>query len=696
MSLISINGNDLNPQSQRPVLQALGMESEDSSKSNYILIQTKELLEDDQEDELERLGVDIQEYVSFKTYLCSYKPADLAAIRSLPFVAWANVYLDMFVIQSAMKSVPPSTNALAAFSGTVPRSSRRRTVDIVLHNDVDSTSQELHDALGMATRAATSCFRVGPKKIRMIIEEQHMDEVAAIDDVRSIHEVHPAVLFNNKAVPIIKGEVDTSSDAPIGTMEAKTEALPYTGEGEIVAVGDTGFDKGSTTDTHPAFTGRVKHLYALGRTNPATADDPNGHGTHVCGSVLGDGVSEKMGGKIQGTAPKATLVLQSLLDSNNGLGGIPDDLTNLFIQPYKDHGARIHTNSWGSNSPSGQLPYDSSSEEIDRFVWDHQDMVILFAAGNAGADADQDGSNDKNQIGSQAAAKNCITVGASENDRPDIAVTYAPWFPNKPYNDDRVADHPNGMAAFSSRGPTKEGRIKPDVVAPGTSILSTRSSKLLKPSTTFGTSTDPAWFFNGGTSMATPLVAGGVALIRQALVKNGTKDPSAALIKAMLINGAVELPGQYVPSEAGPSPNISSGYGRVHVKNSISLPNEESAGYREGGPLTQGKTDSELVIKVPKKAEGSSTLKVTLVWSDPPGATLQNDLDLIVTASDGTERHGNMGSKKDFDRSNNVEQVVWTKIPSGDVKVQVRAFHIFKKQFAQRFAVAWSIDKPLK
>ncbi|KAM5458266.1 hypothetical protein MaudCBS49596_000179 [Microsporum audouinii] len=695
MPIISINGNDLNPENQRPVLQALGLESEDSSKSNYILVQTKEPLEDDQEEELERLGVDIQEYVSPNTYLCNYKPADLAAIRSLPFVGWANVYLDMFVVQSTMKSAS-STNTVADFTNTVRKSTHRRMVDIVLHRDVDSTSQELHEALSRATRADTSSLNVEPTKIRMMVQDQHLDEIAAIDGVRSILEVHPAVLFNNKATPIIRGEVDTNCDHPISSAEAdKVDALPYEGEGQIVAVCDTGFDKGSTTDTHPAFKCRVKHLYALGRTNPATADDPDGHGTHVCGSVLGDGISEKMGGKIQGTAPKATLVLQSVLDSNNGLGGIPDDLTKLFIQPYKDHGARIHTNSWGSDAPGRQLPYDVSCEEIDRFVWEHQDMVILFAAGNSGIDANKDGINDSNQIGSQAAAKNCITVGASENDRPDITTTYAPWFPNKPYNTDRVADHPNGMAAFSSRGPTKEGRIKPDVVAPGTSILSTRSAKLLKPGTTFGTSTDPDWFFNGGTSMATPLVAGGVALIREALVKNGNKNPSAALIKAMLINGAVELPGQYIPTEAGPSPNISSGFGRVHLKNSISSPCDATAGYYEGGPLRRGQSDRKLVIRVPCKPNGCSTLKVTLVWSDPPGAMLQNDLDLIVTAG-CTERHGNMGEKKGFDRTNNVEQVVWANVPSGEVRVTVRAHRIFKRRFAQCFAVAWSLDRPLK
>ncbi|EGD93146.1 subtilisin-like protease [Trichophyton tonsurans CBS 112818] len=675
MPIISINGNVLNPENQGPVLRAFGLESEDASKSNYILIQTKELLEDEQEDELERLGVDIQEYVSQKTYLCCYKPSDLAAIRSLPFVAWANVYMDMFVVQSSMKSAS-TPNAVAGFAKAVPKSSRRRMVDVVLHHDVDPTSQEIQEALCMATRADTSSMNIGAKKVRMMVQDQHLDEVAAIDGVRSIHEVHAAVLFNNKAVPIIKGDADTSGDHPIGAAEAKDKvsAVPYEGEGQIVAVGDTGFDKGSTTDTHPAFKGRVKHLYALGRTD--RSDDPDGHGTHVCGSVLGDGTSEKMGCKIQGTAPKATLVLQSLLDSQNGLGGIPDDLMKLFIQPYEEQGARIHTNSWGSNAPGRQLPYNINSEEIDRFVWEHQDMVILFAAGNAGIDADQDGINDRTRLARRR--------GQELHHGWSLARMTGQTLRRRMRRASRTSPH---------AGPTKERTHQAGRVAPGTSILSTRSSKLLKPSTTFGTSADPAWFFNGGTSMATPLVAGGVALIREALVKSGNKSPSAALIKAMLINGAVELPGQYVPSEAGPSPNSSSGYGRVNLKNSIpqSTKDEEpTGGYREGGPLTQGQTDSELVIKVPK--DGERTLKVTLVWTDPAGESLQNDLDLIVTAADGSERHGNMGDKKEFDRANNVEQVVWAKVPGGDVKVQVRAFHIFKRQFAQRFAVAWSLN----
>ena len=245
------------------------------------------------------------------------------------------------------------------------------------------------------------------------------------------------------------------------------------------------------------------------------------------------------------------------------------------------------------------------------------------------------------------------------------------------------------MVAFSSRGPTREGRIKPDVVAPGTCILSTRSRKLVNASTDYGVSTDPLYFFDGGTSMATPLVAGCVAVVRETLVKNGTTAPSAALIKAILINGAVTLPGQYSPTEAGTSPNMSSGWGRVDLAGSIIIPGPNpNGGFGEGGPLKQGQNGT-VTITIPKK-KGSAgahisgigyTLKVTLVWSDPPGAKLQNDLDLIVKASNGQVRHGNMGTSKNFDRVNNVEQVVWDNIPAGAVTFTINAFHI--TQFAQ-------------
>src|SRR5207237_10930932 len=133
-------------------------------------------------------------------------------------------------------------------------------------------------------------------------------------------------------------------------------------------------------------------------------------------------------------------------------------------------------------------------------------------------------------------------------------------FPANPLNTDRVADNPEGMVGFSSRGPTQQQRIKPDVVAPGTFILSARSRAT--SGTGWGLSADPLYMFDGGTSMATPLVAGCIANVRAYLrTTHKLKAPSAALLKAMVINGAHDLAGQYTESEAGVIPNNSEGFG---------------------------------------------------------------------------------------------------------------------------------------
>jgi serine protease AprX len=681
MARITINGVSVDPVAQSAGLRAAALESADASQSNYILIQTDGPLTDDQKAQLSDLGVEIHEYVPENTYVCGYRASDLSAIRALPFVVWADVYLRAFKIPPALRPAAPDATA-SVLPASVPRSPSRvpRQVDVVLHDDVSTDSDQLRREIAAVTRRDPDDLQVAPHKVRLSVEQGQLDALADLDEVHHVEEVPRRQLFNNVARPILNADVVVN-----GT--------PYQGSGQTVAVADTGFDRGAIANAHPAFSGRVLKLYALGRRNPDRANDPHGHGTHVAGSVLGDGVSTTMGGAIQGTAPRASLVLQSLLDRRGGLGGIPIDLHDLFQPPYDADGARVHTNSWGSTVPG--LPYDASSREIDDFVWNHPDMVICFAAGNSGADGNNNGVVDAGSIGSEAAAKNCITIGASESSRPRFTPTYGRYwpsdFPADPINSDVQADNPDGLVAFSSRGPTRESRIKPDVVAPGTCILSTLSRDVAGASTDFGVSTDPLFFFDSGTSMATPLVAGCVAVLRETLVGNGIADPSAALVKALLVNGAVELSGQYSPSEAGASPNNNSGFGRVDLAGSVIIPGTDpDAGLGEGEPLNQG-DEASFVIEIPERSPAAvGTLKVTLVWSDPPGAALQNDLDLIVRAADGQERHGNMGTSANFDRQNNVEKVVWFGVPPGEAEIVVRAFRI--TNFPQPYAYAWRIS----
>ena len=175
-------------------------------------------------------------------------------------------------------------------------------------------------------------------------------------------------------------------------------------------------------------------------------------------------------------------------------------------------------------------------------------MAILFAAGNEGTDGNSDGEVDLDSMSSPGTSKNVITVGATENDRSSVTSTWGGWwpgdYPTNPVKDDRHADNIDGMAAFSSRGPTDDSRLKPDVSAPGAWILSTKS----RDTTSVGWGAyNTSYTYMGGTSMATPLTAGATALLIQHLDDNlGHSQPSSALVKAILAASSTDMAGQYL------------------------------------------------------------------------------------------------------------------------------------------------------
>jgi hypothetical protein len=559
MAKITINGVMIDPLAQGPALAAANLDSADAADSDYILIQTDQPLSKDMKSELTNMGVVILEYVPDDTYLCNYTGTDLDQIRSLAYVVWTNIYMQGFKVSPSLMAGPTAAPAgarnllevAAAPANTL--STTPKVVDVVFHANVDP--QSIRDKLAAAAHLDASDLKLMRRKIRLNVAADQLNDLAGIDEVRHVEEVVPMKLHNDIARQILNVEPPPNP------------AAIFEGEGQTVAVCDTGFDTGSTTDVHDAFTGRVESLYALGRTN--NPNDPNGHGTHVAGSVLGDGDSATLGHTVRGTAPAARLVLQSVLDSGGGLGGLPNDLNDLFQTPYGDDGARIHTNSWGSTLGDGR--YNSNSAEVDEFAWNHRDCVICFAAGNEGEDGNANGVIDPGSVTPPGTARNCITIGATENDRPNFSVSYGQGFgyPADPIASDPMANNPEGMVAFSSRGPTSDGRIKPDVVAPGSFILSTRSRDT--SSTGWASSADPLYYFNGGTSMATPLVAGCAALVREYLTaEHQLTTPGAALVKAMLINGARDVAGQYVLSETGRIPNNSEGFGRVDMAATLS------------------------------------------------------------------------------------------------------------------------------
>ncbi|HEX3763027.1 MAG TPA: S8 family serine peptidase, partial [Kofleriaceae bacterium] len=418
----------------------------------------------------------------------------------------------------------------------------------------------------------------------------------------------------------------------VGVEAVGASPLELSGRGELVAIADTGLDA-----AHPDFADRIERVFARGRP-PADASDPHGHGTHVAGTAVGDGAASR--GAIRGMAPGARLVFQSLLDADGGLGGIPEPLDALFDEAYQT-GARIHLDSWGTASRS---TYTLASADVDRYVHAHKDFLVVLSAGNAGSNAANQlrppAEIEWTTIDAPATCKNAIVVGASRSSRTAGGTADRTYneafpgvFPHPPWRDERVSGDPEALAAFSSRGPTDDRRIKPDLVAPGTDILAARSATA--PAARFtGTSPDhPRYAFLSGTSMAAPLVAGSAALVREYYRRVRDHAPSAALVKATLINGTRWLSSPCAVAEPGGRPNFHQGFGALRLDTSLPRPGtRERLEFVDGVALAMEEAawfEADLL--------GDSELRICLAWTDPPARAVQNNLDLLcrVTAADG-------------------------------------------------------------
>ena len=227
MARITINGVSLDPLAQAPALAAAGLDSADTSASNYILVQTADPLTDAQRDQLSGLGVEIQEYVPDDTYLCRYAPTDLSPVRALPFVAWAGTYLRGFKINPVLRPTPPDA-AAAVLPGPLRQapSRRRHEVEIVLHDDVDPNSDAVKERIAAAAKVDAADLRTGQHKIRVTVEEGRLDSLAALDEVRQIEQAPKRQLFNNVArttrtatAPMSAGRCSGDGNAP--SMDGK-------------------------------------------------------------------------------------------------------------------------------------------------------------------------------------------------------------------------------------------------------------------------------------------------------------------------------------------------------------------------------------------------------------------------------------------------------------------------------------------
>jgi hypothetical protein len=614
----------------------------------------------------------------------------------------------------------------------------------------------------LATQPKVRLIEVGgPKKLHTRIP----------DEVGRHHHLPPSLPVARRTEYVAATALQSgSSSNPTPIFDAGIN-----GDGEFVQVADTGFDDGSCffreANSKFLLSGPFNDAVQIARSNTSTPytdkerrkivqyistgvpgsslnyDCYNCQGSHVAGTIAGsidpsDSSTPEIGdtstscGSVcprvfcancndegqcaglcatevadssadySGMAPNAKLMV---VDLGNSVGtlSIPTDFDSGLFRPAYDQGAKISSNSWGGDSY-----YSSDSIQVDTLAYELNDFLLVFSAGDN--DDDEVGVSAGGTVSEPGTAKNCLTVGAAET----------------------VAT-PDTVASFSPRGPTRDLRIKPDLVAPGDVVYSAMASG------SFGASSCKITA-QAGTAPAAAGAAGTAVLLRQFLV-NGSfhenfspvgfaassysaENPSGALLKAMLISSGNPLTfgydssqnpvtlsnfygGKAAFSDAGVSVNtalfelgtpgrdFSQGHGHIRVVDvlpvdqsfELFLFEDELAEYNS---ITTSFTVSSVV----------TDLKVTLVWNDPPayescdyfgaGACLVHDLDLVVKHQ-GVQLYPNFGAASNGtfsgqeDDVNNVEvvSISLSDLTVGDTVVVAVAANGLAYADTQKFAL---------
>jgi len=371
---------------------------------------------------------------------------------------------------------------------------------------------------------------------------------------------------------IIAGLVD-AGNRPAGSYRTWLEDHGIDGAGVTIGIVDGGVD-----DAHPAFGGRVRDL---------AEGQKDWHATMVAGHAAGNYLDERDGDQFiygLGTAPGAALLSQDKMQAAG------------FVcrQTVSEAGAvgAIQNNSWGKETRnpmdygSDEALYDALVRNADPQGAQPLPLTICFSSGNSG------------ELGltRPKAAKNLIVTGNSENFRPDVGHD----------GSDNINQVYSG-AHGSSYGNCGDGRIRPHVVAPGEWTASANYD--CHPGEDEYISAQLTW--GGGSSGASPKTAGACALLTDWWRRNNDgATPSPAMLRALVVNGAE-------PIETGGSvPNRRQGWGRLNVQNILDPAVARILVDQDGLLAQPGETRAWQV----RAADGARPLKITLAWTDPPGA----------------------------------------------------------------------------
>lgn len=382
------------------------------------------------------LGVELLRAIPDQAYVARFVQADLRRIQDLPVVRWVGEYEPSYKLEKHLSAHLPQIGPVAL----------RQPVEVrVILAPSLGQRELLENRLILKGLRTMNRSRFGSLLQGWVGSEQ-LESLTRSSAVLWIEPAPSPHLFDEISSEIVAGV----SDAPGSALQQ----LGFDGDGVLVSVADSGLHNGTSADMHPDLLGRVDAFFYYGKLESAA--DEHSHGTHCAGIIAGNGAvgeTDEEGFYYGiGVAPKARIVAQRIFDGQGGYEP-PENLADL-VRDATRVGAVIGSNSWGDDT---QGAYDSNAMLFDALVRDalvfHDQnpnradvpYILEFSAGNAGEAGEQ-------TIGSPAVGKNVIATGASGSNRPDIF---------------GYSDGPDTMAAFSSRGPCADGRIKPDLVAPG-------------------------------------------------------------------------------------------------------------------------------------------------------------------------------------------------------------------------------------
>lgn len=690
-----------------------------ADEAKFIIAKFSKFVDYDTKQDLSREGLEVNENLGNNMYICKYKKREEKRETSAPMFQ-PLTHLALYP-NPVVPEVRMASNSKKSADGDESGGEKLPFV-IQLHSTPTQTPIDILALVCDRYHADPIDDKFTADVLRVNLDPELVAEVSKIDSVRSVTKIEPRRLFSLRQRAIMNFPPATG-----GAAMASVSYNSFNGADEIVHVADSGFDKGEDNDVHAAFAGRVLACVSLLKDVPKA--DKMGHGTHVAGSVLGNltNLSEE---DAKGTAPDAKLVSLAMIPPKGHLHS--PSTYNILTHEVQDLGPpTIVNNSWGvgfcfDNGPRKYGPNDASI--VDHVMWKNPNVCLLFAAGNDGTYVDRDYEHFNNtlarkpQIGDYASAKNCITVGATYSDRP---LDQSKSSYDKSSN---LKCHKFELTDFSSTGPTLEGRVKPDVVAPGAIVLSARSraitpenlARLLEYN---GQPDSEQLIYMSGTSMATPAVTGCVAVLRSAFRTQQQKTPTGALLKALIIHGADDMEGTEFTVKSvvmvqkddkevykkideklykmTAAPNGFQGYGLVNILNSL-LPIEYPPNVKTHGYIDERMKSGTHKVKTLEISNSAKNLVVTMAYTDKKGEQLQNNIKLWIELANeerltpceptdplGRESpSGDRGVEKTSWQPSNVAKIVKSNPYPGEATIHINIETI--DQVAP-FALVWSI-----